>query len=163
MSSADARRAALRDFGGVDQTREAVRDVRGIWLESVWRDVQLASRLLRKEPAFTITVGVTLAVCLGANAALFAIVDHVLLRPLAIPESDRVVITGNRYPRAGVDSGYGASAADYIDRLRDTDVFEEQALFKMGSRTVDDSGVPARIPVMSVTPSFFRLDRKSVV
>src|SRR2546426_10709598 len=118
LSLAEARRIARLDFGGISQTREAVGDVRAIWLDSVWRDIQLAVRLLRKQRAFTLTVSATLAVCLGANAALFAIVDHVLLRPLPIPAPDRVVITGNRYPKAGVDSGYSTSAADYVDRLR---------------------------------------------
>src|SRR5262249_42929783 len=146
-------------FGGVTQTREAVREVRSIWLDSVCRDAQLAIRLLGKERAFTATVCITLAVCLAANAVLFAIVDHVLLRPLSIPESDRVVITGNRYPKAGVESGYSTSAADYVDRLRETHVFEEQALFKMTSRALDQHGVPTRVPVMGVTPSFFRLAR----
>jgi putative ABC transport system permease protein len=157
MSSAEAKRTAQRDFGGITQTREAVRDIRAFWLESVWCDVQLAFRLLAKQPAFTLTIGATLAVCLGANAALFAVVDHVLLRPLPIPAPDRIVITGNRYPKAGVDSGYSTSAADYVDRLRETDVFEEQALFKLANRGVDENGVPARVPVMGVTPSFFRL------
>jgi predicted permease len=157
MSSAEARRKALLDFGGLTQTREAVHDVRSMWLESVWRDIQLAVRLLANERTFTLTVSATLAVCLGANAALFTIVDHVLLRPLPIPAPDRIVITGNRYPKAGVDSGFGTSAADYVDRLRETDVFEEQALFKMANRAVDENGVPTRVPVMSVTPSFFRL------
>ena len=99
MSLAEAKRIARLDFGGIAQTREAVGDVRTIWLDSVWRDIQLALRLLRKQRAFTLTVSATLAVCLGANAALFAIVDHVLLRPLPIPAPDRVVITGNRYPK----------------------------------------------------------------
>jgi predicted permease len=153
----EARRLALRDFGGVTQTREAVRSVRGTWLESVWRDTQLAVRLLMKHRAFTLTVGATLAVCLGVNAALFAVVDHVLLRPLPVPAPEGIVITGNRYPRAGFDSGYSTSAADYVDRLRETDVFQEQALFKVANRSVDENGVPARVPVMSVTPSFFRL------
>jgi predicted permease len=157
MSSAEARRKALLDFGGLTQTREAVHDVRSMWLESVWRDIQLAVRLLANERTFTLTVSATLAVCLGANAALFTIVDHVLLRPLPIPAPDRIVITGNRYPKAGVDSGFGTSAADYVDRLRETDVLEEQALFKMANRAVDENGVPTRVPVMSVTPSFFRL------
>ncbi|HEX6465554.1 MAG TPA: ABC transporter permease, partial [Vicinamibacterales bacterium] len=67
------------------------------------------------------------------------------------------VITGNRYPRAGVESGYSTSAADYVDRLRETDVFDDQALFKMTSRAMDQSGEPARVAVMAVTPSFFRL------
>jgi predicted permease len=157
MSPAEATRMARLDFGGVTQTREAVHDVRTIWLDSVWCDIQLAVRMLRKERAFTLTVSATLAVCLGANAALFAIVDHVLLRPLPIPSADRIVITGNRYPKAGFDSGYSTSAADYIDRLRETDVFDEQALFKVDNRSVDESGVPTRVPAMSVTPSFFRL------
>jgi len=116
-------------------------------------------RLLVKQRAFTLTVGATLAVCLGANAALFAVIDHVLLRPLPIPAPDRIVITGNRYPKAGVDAGYGTGAADYVDRLRETDVFEEQALFKVLNQAVEENGVPARVPVMSVTPSFFHLAR----
>ena len=157
MSPTEARRTALRDFGGLAQTREAVRDVRTMWMESVWRDTRLAIRLLMKQPAFTLAVGATLAVCLGVNAALFAVVDHVLLRPLPIPEPDRVVITGSRYPKAGVDSGYSTSAADYVDRLRETNVFEEQALFKLVNRGVDEHGAPARVPVMGVTPSFFHL------
>jgi putative ABC transport system permease protein len=159
MSAAEARRMAQIDFGGVAQTREAVGDVRAIWLDSVWRDVQLAVRLLTKQRMFTATVSATLAVCLAANAALFAIVDHVLLRPLPIPEADRIVITGNRYPKAGADSGYSTSAADYDDRLRETHVFEEQALFKTASRGVEESGAPTRVQVMAVTPSFFRLAR----
>src|ERR1700736_3394015 len=118
MSSAEARRMALLDFGGLTQTREAVHDVRSMWLESVWRDIQLALRLLAKDRTFTLTVSASLAVCLGANAALFAIVDHVLLRPLPIPAADRIVITGNRYPKAGVDSGYGTSQRDYVARSR---------------------------------------------
>lgn len=159
MSAAEAKRTAQVDFGGVAQTREAVGDVRAIWLDSVWRDIQLAVRLLTKQRLFTAAVSATLTVCLGANAALFAIVDHVLLRPLPIPEADRVVITGNRYPKAGVHSGYSTSAADYVDRLRETHVFEEQALFKVSSRGIDENGVPTSVPVMGVTPSFFRLAR----
>jgi predicted permease len=134
-----------------------VHDVRAIWLDSVWQDLQLTVRLLGRQRAFTVTASATLAVCLGANAALFAIVDHVLLRPLPIQAPDRIVITGNRYPKAGVDSGYSTSAPDYLDRLRETDVFEEQALFKATNRSVDENGVPTRVPAMSVTPSFFRL------
>ncbi len=99
MSPAEAGRMARLEFGGITQTREAVRDVRTLWLDSLWRDLQLAVRLLAKQPAFTLTVSATLAVCLGANAALFAVVDHVLLRPLPIPAADRIIITANLYPK----------------------------------------------------------------
>src|SRR5262249_46137679 len=134
MSAAEARRMAHLDFGGISQTREAVGGICAIWLGSVWHECPLARPLFAKGRMFTATVSATLAVCLGANAALFAIVDHVLLRPLPIPDADRIVITGNRAPKAGVDSGYSTSAADYVDRLRETHVFEEQALFKAASR-----------------------------
>jgi predicted permease len=157
-SPADARRAARLQAGGIAQAMEALRDQRKIpGAEELVLDIRWGCRMLRKAPAFTLAVGTTLAVCLGANAALFAVVDHVLLRPLPVPAPDRIVITGNRYPKAGVDSGYSTSAADYVDRLRETDVFEEQALFKIQNQAVDKSGVPVRIPVMGVTPSFFRL------
>src|SRR5262249_42002088 len=137
---------------------EGLRDQRGFpRVEQLVRDARYGFRMLAKAPAFTLAVWTTLAVCLGANAALFAVVDHVLLRPLPVAAPDRIVITGHRYPKAGVTSGSRTSAADYVDRLRETDVFEEQALFKIQNRAVDESGVPIRIPVMGVTPSFFPL------
>ena len=156
----EAKRAARLQAGGLPQAMERMRDQRGVpRVENLFRDVRYGCRMLAKAPAFSVAVGTTLAVCLGANAALFAVVDHVLLRPLPVAAADRIVITGNRYPKAGVDSGYSTGAADYIDRLRETDVFDDQALFKVENRAVDKNGVPARIPVMRVTPSFFRMAR----
>ena len=160
MSPAEAARQARLEFGGLEQNREAVEDIRAIWLESVWRDLQLAGRLLRKQPVFSATVGATIAVCLGAHAAVFTVVDQVLLRPLRIAEPDRIVVLGNRFPKAGVTASYNVSAGDYIAYLRQTDVFEEQALFRwVGRTTIDQNGRAASITTLSVTPSFFRLAR----
>src|SRR5262249_51968575 len=159
-SPADAARAARLQAGGIAQAMEGLRDQRGLpRLDDLLRDIRYGCRMLARAKVFTLAVGTTLAVCFGANAALFAVVDHVLLRPLPVAAPDRLVITRNRYPKARVDSGYSTSAADYVDRLRETDVFEEQALFKMANRAVEESGGPARVAVMSVTPSFFRLAR----
>jgi len=63
-------------------------------------------RLLWRDRAFSITVGLTLALCLGANVALFSVVNNVLLRPLPIPESDRLVIVSNAYPNAGAGGSF---------------------------------------------------------
>jgi len=65
--------------------------------------------------AFTLTATLTLAMCIGANTALFSVVHHVLLRPLPFPDADGIALMGNRYPGAGVDIGENSGAPDYFD------------------------------------------------
>jgi len=123
----------------------------------VLNDLRVSLRLLWKDKAFTSTAALTLAVCIGANAALFSVVRGVLLKPLALPDPDRVVLAGNVYPGAGVHDPIGASVPDYFDRLRDVAAFAEQTLFKRDDRSVDQGGVATRVEAMTVTPSFFRV------
>jgi predicted permease len=126
-------------------------------VDSFIRDLRVSGRLLWKDKAFTVTAALTLALCIGANTALFSVVHNVLLRPLPVPDSDRIVLVSNSYPKAGAgDLGY-AGVPDYYDRLRDTTAFEEQALFGSRNQSVDENNVPTRVRVMEVTPSFFRL------
>jgi hypothetical protein len=73
----------------------------------VLNDLRVSLRLLWKDRAFTATAALTLAVCIGANAALFSVVRGVLLKPLALPDPDRVVMAGNAYPGAGVPEPIG--------------------------------------------------------
>ena len=120
-------------------------------------DLRVSLRLLWKDKAFTSTAALTLAVCIGANAALFSVVRGVLLKPLALPDPDRVVLAGNIYPAAGVHDPIGASVPDYFDRLRDISAFAEQTLFRRDDHSIDRGGVAARVEVMTVTPSFFRV------
>jgi putative ABC transport system permease protein len=124
-------------------------------------DLRLALRMLWKDKAFTLTAAITLALCIGANTALFSVVHNVLLRPLAVPDSDRIMLTSNSYPKAGADSLGNSGVPDYFDRLRDVSAFEEQALLRTRSQTIDQNGSPTRVRVMQVTPSFFRLVRVS--
>jgi putative ABC transport system permease protein len=121
-------------------------------------DLRVSARLLWKHKTFTITAALTLAVCIGANVALFTVVDHVLLRPLRVPESDRVVLVYNSYPKAGAEHA-SATVVDYIERGRELTVFDEQALFNTRNPSLDLNGTPERIHAMQVTPSFFRLIR----
>jgi predicted permease len=121
-------------------------------------DLRVALRLLWKDKAFTVTAALTLAICIGANTALFAVVHNVLLRPLPVPESDRIVLVANDYPKATAGGFMGYSGApDYYDRLRETTAFEEQAMFDVRSQSLDQNGTPARVRVMQATPSFFRI------
>src|SRR6478609_8575917 len=124
-------------------------------------DMRVGLRLLWRDKAFTITTVLTLALCIGANTALFSVVHNVLLRPLPVPESDRIVLIGNAYPAAGAAAAAGGNSGvpDYYDRLRETDVFEEQALFNAANQSIDQNGTPARVRVTRATPSFFRLLR----
>jgi predicted permease len=120
-------------------------------------DLRVGLRLLWKDKAFTLTAALTLAVCIGANTALFSVVHNVLLRPLSVPESDRILLTSNTYPKAGADTLGYSGVPDYYDRLRDLTAFEEQTLVGVRSTTIDQNGTPTRVRAMFVTPSFFRV------
>jgi predicted permease len=124
-------------------------------------DFRVGLRLLWRDKAFTLTAALTLAICIGANTALFSVVHNVLLKPLPVPDSDRIVLMGNAYPGAGAAAATGENSGvpDYYDRLRETDVFEEQALYNSGNQSVDQNGTPLRVRITRVTPSFFRLLR----
>jgi predicted permease len=122
------------------------------------QDFRFAARLLWKDKAYALTVVLTLALCIGANAAIFGVVDSILLRPLPVPESDRIVIIYNSYPKAG--AVYGATAVpDYFDRRRETTAFDEQAMYNQRGVTLGTTGGAERVIGMQVTPSFFNLLR----
>jgi putative ABC transport system permease protein len=127
-------------------------------MERLVQDLKFAVRVLWKDRGFAVTALVTLAICIGANSAIFAIVNSVILRPLPVPEPDRLVIFYNSYPNAGVERG-STGVPDYYDRLRETSVFEEQALYQMRGQTVGGEPDPQRLTGMAVRPSFFRMLR----
>ncbi len=122
-------------------------------------DLKFAAKLLWKRKGFALAAVATLALCLGANAAMFTIVNAVLFEPLPLPESDRIVLMYNSYPKAGVARASNG-VPDYYDRLRELDtVFQQQALYNFPGLTIGEQGRPERVLGMSVTPSFFQLIR----
>src|SRR5688572_11623097 len=113
----------------------------------MFHDIRLGLRRLWSDKTFAVTSSATLAVCIGANVALFSIVDHVLLRPLPWPGADRILLMANQYPGAGVGFSSSSGVPDYFDRLRQTDVFEAQALYNWASVAIDQRGSPARVVI----------------
>ena len=119
--------------------------------------MRFAIRSLLREKSFAFTVVLTLAVCIAANTATFAIVNSVLLRPLPVPDANRILLMSNRYPKAGVVDFYYSSSGDYYDRLAGVSAFQQQALFRFTERAVGINETPEQVRGMAATPSLFRL------
>ena len=126
-------------------------------MDRLLQDLRFAVRLLWKDRSFTATVVATLALCLAANVAIFAIVDGVLFKPLPFPEPQQLVRIYNAYPGAGVENADNG-VPDYFDRKREVSAFEEIALFRQAGVTISGTGFneAERIQSMIVTPSMFR-------
>ena len=122
------------------------------------RDVRVGARSLWKDRGFSLATVLTLALCIGANTALFSIVHSVLLRPLPVPEAGRLVLLYNSYPRAGAERG-SSGVPDYYDRVRGLTAIETLSLLNLRNRATGEAGRPERVLGMGVTPSFFRVAR----
>ena len=124
-------------------------------MDTLFRDARYALRLLVKTPGFTLTALLTLALCIGANLAIFSVVDAVLLRPLPFPESNRLVSVFNGYPRAGVERA-GASIPNYYDRRHAIKAFSSLSIYQDSSVIVGGTGTPDRVRIGRVSAEFFQ-------
>jgi len=128
-----------------------------VLLDWLIRDLRVAARVLARDRAFSLTAASTLAVCIGANAALFTVVHHVLLRPLPVPEPSRILLLSNLYPKAGATDSSNSGVPDYYDRLKAVTVLESQAMFQTRSVSIGREGLPVRLQIVDATPSYFRV------
>ncbi len=121
----------------------------------MFSDLRYAFRQLRKSPAFTVTALATIAICLGANLAIFAVVDSILLRPLPFPNADRLVTIYNTYPNAGVLND-GSSITNYFERRGNIRAFESLSIYMERSEVVGEPGSTEQLAVMRISPGFFK-------
>src|SRR3954453_18083443 len=123
------------------------------------QDLRFGFKLLWKEKAFTVTALLTLALCIGANTAIFSVLHAVILAPLPFPDSDRLVSMGNSYPGAGITKSAQNAIPDYLDRRKLTDVFDSVAIYIDAGYDAGAEGSPVRLKADQVTPSFFHVLR----
>ena len=126
----EARRRARLALGTTDQIQEEFRDSSGVrFLETFMQDLHFALRMLRKSPGFTAVAILTLALGIGANTAIFSVLDAVVLRPLPFPAADRLVhLTGKFFLEGKVADQAGISPPDYIDYRAANHTFEQLAV-----------------------------------
>ena len=117
-------------------------------------DLRFALRQLRKSPGFTFTALATVAICLGANLAIFAVINSILLRPLPFPQSDRLVTIFNTYPKAGVEND-GSSITNYYERRGNIPAFASLSMYMERAETVGDPGSMQQEEIVRISPEFF--------
>jgi putative ABC transport system permease protein len=153
MSPEEAQRAARIELGGIEQVKEQVREERiGNWLQSVLSDCRLCLRQLRKSPAFTAVAVLTLALGIGANTALFTVVESVLLRPLPYAHSDRLTYVSP----VGDNSGFPATSwLNYRDIRDQSRSFQAVGLYAEDVAVVEGKGASLSVASPRVTPNIF--------
>jgi predicted permease len=157
MSPEEARSAALKAFGGVEQAKEECRQARGVRLiEDLWQDLWYGVRMLWKKPSFTLVAVLTLALGIGATTAIFTVAYAVLLRPLPYQNADRTVYVWARNKSEGITEGY-LTYSDVIDYRARSQSFKYLAAYTTVVTNLTDAGEPERIEGFSVTSDFFRV------
>src|SRR3984957_8671911 len=155
VSRVEAGRRARMELGSLNTVKGDCREARGLPLfDELLRELRYAARLLRKTPGFTVTALLTLAVCLGANLTIFAVIDSVLLRPLPFPDADRLVTVFNTYPKAGVERD-GSSLTNYYERRGRIPAFTSLAIYRYGTAIIGEAGSTEREQITRVSPDFF--------
>lgn len=124
----------------------------------MFQDLKFGLKMLCREKAFTLAALLTLALCIGANSAIFTVLKAVVLEPLPFAEPDRLVTMYNAYPGVGVDRGSN-SVPDQFDREKMTDVFDSVASMAFGGFDVGSPGSITRVNAGIVTPSYFKVLR----
>jgi putative ABC transport system permease protein len=150
----EARYAALRAFGGVEQVKEEYRERRGVFtMETLVQDMRYGLRQLRRNPGFALVATLTLALGIGANTAIFSVVNAVVLRPLPYAHSDRLVWITESIPAFKAEI---ASGADYVDWKNQNRTLDRIAAYDPSSDfNLTGRGTPARVHGANVTANFF--------
>jgi predicted permease len=155
MSTAEARRSAMADFGGIEQVKQAVRNQRASTAaESVIQDICYGLRQLRRNPAFAWTAVITLGLGIGATTAIFSAVYALLIRPLPYPDTARLMEISDTDPKQGAYGGPLLSP-DFVAAQSSLRSFESVAgSTDRGDENLTGTGDPIRVKVVGITANF---------
>jgi putative ABC transport system permease protein len=157
MTPEEARRDAERRFGKLPRLKEQGYEVRGgRWLESLWQDCRYGARSLRRSPVFTVAALFTLALGIGANTAIFSVVEAILLRELPYRNADRVVLVWENNRLRGKPHNV-INPGNFLDWREQSGSFDEMAAFVDQRYNLTGGGEPEEIPAQATTPNLFQL------
>src|SRR5215470_4662256 len=156
LPPAEARRQALLEMGGVEKRKEECREARRVtWLQDLARDVRYGIRILRQSPGFTIVAVLTLALGIGANTAIFSILESQLWRPLPFPDSEHIYAVNTR-PPDNPTRWFGLTGPEFLEWREQAHAFDHMAgLDYPVGRNFSTGTVTDRATAMSVTSGFF--------
>jgi predicted permease len=154
LSPEEARREARRGFGGIEQMKEDHRDQRSVrWVENLLRDVRYGMASMARDPGFAVVTIGLLALGIGANTAMFSIVDAVLLKPLPFPEAERMVRVWETPP--GLRNG--TTTLTFLDWKRQDDIFEALSVECPARFAVTTGADPVRVSGKQVSADYFQV------
>jgi predicted permease len=154
MTPETARYAAMRQFGNAARVKEKSHEVVGFSFESVMRDVRYALRQLTSNPGFTAVITLTLALSIGANSAIFSVIQGVLLKPLPYPQSEQIVrlfLSSAEYPK------FPLNPFDFLDFRARNKSFASMAAYTRADVQLSGTGEPVELGGFGITSGFFRV------
>jgi putative ABC transport system permease protein len=159
MTPGEARRQALLEFGGPEQIKEELRDVYRVRvIDRAVMNLKSAGRFLRKSPSFSIAVILTLAICIGANSAVFSAIDAILLRPLPFPDGDQLMRVSQFNYKAKGSPGFGFVAPARLEdwnRLNST--FQSMTGYYAENNSETSGALPEKLTQAFVAPRFLQV------
>ena len=164
LTPQEARRNALIELGGVAQVEESVREIRmGQFIETTWRDVRSGVRALVHSPVFTAVTVLSLALGIGANTAIFSVVNGLLLRPLPYPEPEQLVDVWHTPPQQSFPGlkKFSVSPGNYLDWKAQSTAFEEMAVYSDLGMSLSTSNDPLSLIGAAVSSDFFSVLRSN--
>jgi predicted permease len=155
LSAEQARREARLAFGGIEQMKEAHRDDRStLWVENFLKDLRYGMAGLAREPLFTGVAVTVLALGIGANTAMFSLVDAVLLKPLPFPEPDRIV---RIFEAPTLTTSNSTTTRNFVEFQARNRTFEALSAESLSTATVNVAGTPTRLTGRYVSAAHFRV------
>lgn len=137
-------------------SQDALSTSSGSLFATAWQDLKHGARLLRRSPGFAVIAVLTIGLGIGANSAIFSVVNSVVRKPLAYPAPDRLMFITSQFPTLGFDK-FWVSPPEYFDFVDHTRAFSGVAAYRMGAVNLSGSDRPERVNVASVTANMFTI------